>query len=323
MKATVRLRRRHHARHRAFLNEFFIKPAILTESKLFLTRSEFSQACNAAAPNYSDEMTSDRSATNYRKLANTAPDRTTERPALAGLAEFAAKNAARHQRRVWSRRVTSWGHHGSAGLTKVTAAVLAAAYPEPGAQVVDLGCGNGQIGLPLAKAGAEVLAVDVSPMMIRSLRAEAQRQHLPTLRGLATPIEELALPPESIDLIVSSYALHHLRDADKARLISSAAGWLRPGGRIVIADMMFGRGGTSRDRQIIRAKVSAMARKGVGGWWRIAKNAARYLLRVQERPISVDAWTSMLADAGFTAITATPIVAEACMVTAERPERPA
>lgn len=250
-------------------------------------------------------MTSDRSATDTHALA-----------------EFATRNAARRQRSVWSRRVASWDQHGSAGLTKVTAAVLDAARTEPGTQVVDLGCGNGQIGLPLAKSGASVLAVDVSPMMIRSLEAEAKRQHLPTLHSLATPIEELALPSESVDLVVSSYALHHLRDADKARLVSSAAGWLRPGGRIVIADMMFGRGGSSRDREIIRSKVTALARKGVGGWWRIAKNAARYLLRVQERPVSVDAWTSMLAAAGFTAITATPIVAEACMVTARRPERP-
>lgn len=202
----------------------------------------------------------------------------------------------------------------------MTLAVLESAHTGPGTQVVDLGCGNGQIGLPIAKSGAQVLAVDVSPAMIRSLQAEARRQHLPTLHGLATPIEELALPPDSIDLIVSSYALHHLRDADKARLVSSAAEWLRPGGRIVIADMMFGRGGSSRDREIIRSKISALARKGVGGWWRIAKNAVRYQLRVQERPVPAGAWTSMLEAAGFTAITVTPIVAEACMVAAQRPE---
>lgn len=177
--------------------------------------------------------------------------------------------------------------------------------------------------VPADWSDASVLAVDVSPAMIRSLQAEAKHQHLPTLRGLATPIEELALPPDSIDLVVSSYALHHLRDADKARLISSAAKWLRPGGRVVIADMMFGRGGSSRDREIIRSKVSALARKGIGGWWRIAKNTARYLLRVREMPVSAEAWTSMLAAAGLTAITVTPIVAEACLVTAQRPELPA
>lgn len=296
-----------------------MKPAILTGSELFLTRSEFSELCDAVGQNYSGEMTLNRSAADRRTLDDpSARDRASAQSPARALAEFATKNAVRRQRSVWSRRVASWDQHGSAGLAKVTAAVLDAAHTEPGARVVDLGCGNGQIGLPLAKSGANVLAVDVSPTMIRSLLAQAQRQNLLTLHGLATPIEDLALPPDSIDLIVSSYALHHLRDADKARLISSAAGWLRPGGRIVIADMMFGRGGSSRDREIIRSKVSALAKKGIGGWWRIAKNAARYLLRVQERPVSIEAWTSMLAAAGFTAITATPIVAEACLVMAQR-----
>ncbi len=267
-------------------------------------------------------MTSDKS-TGYRKELDDAQarGRVADQPAARALADFATRNAVRRQRNVWSRRVASWDQHGSSGLTKVTAAVLEAAGTAPGARVVDLGCGNGQIGLPLARDGASVLAVDVSPVMIKSLQAEAQRQRLQTLHGLATPIEELVLPSASVDLVVSSYALHHLRDADKARLISSAAGWLRPGGRIVIADMMFGRGGSSRDRQIIRSKVSILARKGIGGWWRIAKNAVRYMVRVQERPVSAEAWKSMLVAAGFTAITVTPIVAEACMITARRPER--
>jgi len=170
--------------------------------------------------------------------------------------------------------------------------------------------------------GAQVLAVDVSPAMIRRLQSEARRLDVTRLEGLAMPIEELALPSASVDLIVSSYALHHLRDADKARLVSAAFSWLRPGGRLVIADMMFGRGASSRDRAIIKSKVAALARKGPGGWWRIAKNGARYLLRVQERPVSMDTWTAMLTRSGFTEVSATTIVAEAGIVTGRRPERP-
>jgi len=238
------------------------------------------------------------------------------------LARVATDSAVRRQRRVWSGRVASWDRHGSAGLAAVTAAVLDVADVTPDAQVVDLGCGTGQISLPLAGRGARVLAVDVSPAMIRQLRAQATQAGVTSLEGLAMPIEDLSLPEGSADLVVSSYALHHLRDADKARLVSAAFGWLRPGGRLVIADMMFGRGGSARDRVIIRSKVSALARKGPGGWWRIAKNAARYLLRMHERPVSMDTWTAMLARSGFTAITATTIVAEAGLVAGRRPEGP-
>jgi 2-polyprenyl-3-methyl-5-hydroxy-6-metoxy-1,4-benzoquinol methylase len=238
------------------------------------------------------------------------------------LARFATEHAVRRQRRVWSGRVVSWDQHGSAGLTKVTEALLAAAPVTPQTVAVDLGCGNGQVSLPLARQGTKVLAVDVSPAMVRHLQAQAQAEDLPTLEAVAVPIEELVLPARSVDLVVSSYALHHLRDPDKAQLVAAAAGWLRPGGRLVIADMMFGRGASSRDRAIIRAKLATLARKGPGGWWRIVKNAVRYALRIQERPVSMEAWIAMFTKAGFTGITAETVVAEAGLVTGRIPESP-
>lgn len=235
------------------------------------------------------------------------------------LARFATERAVRRQHRVWSGRVASWDQHGSAGLGRVTAAIIAQAGVSPDDRVVDLGCGTGQISLPLAQRGAQVLAVDVSSAMIGRLRSEAGRLGVTTLDGLAMPIEEVVLAPQSVDLVVSSYALHHLRDADKARLVTAAYCWLRPGGRLVIADMMFGRGASGRDRAIIRSKVAALARKGPGGWWRIAKNAARYLLRVQERPVSMETWTRLLEHSGFAGVTASTIVAEAGIVAGHRP----
>jgi SAM-dependent methyltransferase len=156
--------------------------------------------------------------------------------------------------------------------------------------------------------------------MVRRLQTQARSHGAGTLDGLAMPIEDLTLPAQSVDLVVSSYALHHLRDADKARLVSAACGWLRPGGRLVVADMMLGRGTSAADRAIIRSKLAALAAKGPGGWWRIAKNAARYLLRVQERPVSMSRWVSMLSRAGFAGVTAAAIRAEAGLVTGRRPE---
>lgn len=253
-------------------------------------------------------------------------DRGTAGPArrqqASALADFATRRATSRQRRIWSGRVGSWDTHGTAALTSVTAAVVAVANARPGLTVVDLGCGNGQVSIPLARQGADVLAVDVSPAMADSLRAEAKRQGLTALTVIAAPVEELDLPAGSVDLVVSSYALHHLRDADKARLVRTASRWLRPGGRLIIADMMFGRGGSTRDRAIIRSKLTALARKGPGGWWRIIKNIARYLLRVQERPISMQAWTDLLTQAGFAQVTASAIVAEAGLVTGHTPGGP-
>ena len=71
--------------------------------------------------------------------------------------------------------------------------------------------------------------------------------------------------------------------------------------------MMFGRGGSQRDRQILHQKVVALAAKGPGGWWRIAKNLARYGLGVgQEHPATPEFWQAALRDAGFTDVVSSP-----------------
>ena len=137
-----------------------------------------------------------------------------------------------------------------------------------------------------------------------------------------TDLKDFRLPPAYADLIVSSYALHHLADADKRALTAHAAQGLRPGGRLVIADMMFGRGGSRRDRAILRQKVAALAAKGIGGWWRIAKNLARYGLRVgSEHPATPEFWQQALRDAGLAEVCFQPVAAEAGIVSGIRPRR--
>ncbi len=224
-------------------------------------------------------------------------------------------NIAR-QRRFWDRNASSWDHHAgdSPGLVKVVERVVAEGAPAAGERVVDLGCGSGQLALRIAPVVASVVAVDVSPAMIGLLEQNARAAGIANVEGRAVPIEHLDLEAESVDLVVSNYVLHHLRDEDKAAAVRQAAGWLRPGGRLVVGDMMLGRGGDARDREIIASKVLLMLRKGPGGWWRIAKNAGRFLFRVQERPVSMDRWVEMFRSAGLVEVRAVPVVNEAAVV---------
>lgn len=230
-----------------------------------------------------------------------------------------------HQRRVWTKRATSWDanyhpdHADNPALGRVVAAVVAAGGAGPTTTVVDLGAGSGQLSIPLARQAGRVLAVDISPTMIDLLRANALSAGITNIEARVSPIEALDIPPASIDLVVSNYALHHLRDPDKAAAIKAAAGWLRPGGRMVIGDMMFGRGASSRDREIIASKASAMLAKGPAGWWRLGKNAFRFVARVQERPISMGRWVEIFIGAGLTEVSASPVVAEAAIVSGVRP----
>jgi hypothetical protein len=98
-------------------------------------------------------------------------------------------------------------------------------------------------------------------------------------------------------------------------LVERARTWLTPGGRLVIADMMFGRGRTPRDRAIIRQKVRALVGKGPGGTWRIVKNLVRFeLRRGTELPAAPGSWVKALERAGFTSVEYRAIVAEAGLV---------
>jgi 2-polyprenyl-3-methyl-5-hydroxy-6-metoxy-1,4-benzoquinol methylase len=228
---------------------------------------------------------------------------------------------ASSQRRRWSRRAVSWDREARAnpGLTSVVAAVVAEARVRPGMRVADLGCGTGQVALPLARMGADVIAVDISEAMIALLRANAVHEGLHHVSGIVSELERLSLPVASLDVVVSNYALHHLADGEKRRLVERAATWLRPGGRIVIGDMMFGRGANAHDRAIILEKAAALLRKGPGGCWRLAKGAWRFGARTSERPLPPVTWVRLLEDAGFEDVAARKVVSEAWIVCGAAP----
>lgn len=231
----------------------------------------------------------------------------------------ARRAAIRTQRRRWRQAAPHWDDHAGADLGAVVEAVLAEASASGKVGLaVDLGAGTGALSVPLARRAERVIAVDVSEPMLTRLSARAAGEGARNIELAVGPIEELALEPSSVDLVVSNYALHHLLDADKALIVKRAATWLRPGGRIVIGDMMLGRGLTASDRQIIAGKVRALAAKGPGGWWRILKNSLRFLGRMSERPVPVERWEALLEEAGFEGVSSRRVVAEAAVVSGRK-----
>ncbi len=100
--------------------------------------------------------------------------------------------------------------------------------------VGDLGCGTGQVAASLAPFVGQVLAVDASaPMLTAARKRLAPFRNVEIRRG---ELEALPLDDASLDAAVLSLALHLA--PEPARVLAEAARVLRPGGRLLIVDMM-------------------------------------------------------------------------------------
>jgi demethylmenaquinone methyltransferase/2-methoxy-6-polyprenyl-1,4-benzoquinol methylase len=104
--------------------------------------------------------------------------------------------------------------------------VVAALELPPGARVLDVGCGTGDLGRELASAGHRPIGLDRSAGML----AAADRDH-PLVRadGEALPVADA-----SLDGIVSAFALRNVVDLEA--VLRACARALRPGGRLSVLD---------------------------------------------------------------------------------------
>ena len=225
-------------------------------------------------------------------------------------------------RRLWNGRVDQWSDTvaTSPAFARLRQRMLDLAAPTAADRCLDLGAGAGFLTLPLATRVASVLAVDLSPAMLESLRDQAA-QVTGTVTTQSADMARLDLPAASFDLIMSSYAMHYLVDEDKTALLLRMWDWLTPGGRVVISDMMLGRSLDRHHRQVLADKARAMLCRGPSGWWRLLKNIVRIGSgRGRLHPCAPEWWTQALQAAQYTAVRYEHVSSEAGIVVGTRPE---
>jgi ubiquinone/menaquinone biosynthesis C-methylase UbiE len=111
---------------------------------------------------------------------------------------------------------------------------LLPALLDPDVAVGDLGCGSGRLAATIAPYARSVVAVDASPEMLEVARARlAGFGNVEIRQGR---IEELPLASGSLDLALVVHLLHHVDDPSAA--LAEVARVLRPGGRVVVADVL-------------------------------------------------------------------------------------
>jgi ArsR family transcriptional regulator len=102
--------------------------------------------------------------------------------------------------------------------------------------IADLGAGEGTLSQLLATTAVRVIAVDNSEKMVE-YGANLAREH--GFANLEYRLGDMQTPPieaASVDLAIFSQALHHA--SQPGRAIAGAHGILKPGGRLVILDLL-------------------------------------------------------------------------------------
>ena len=105
------------------------------------------------------------------------------------------------------------------------------------ANVLDIGIGTGVLACKLYDGGNRITGIDFSKAMLEKAKEKMPNATLIECdfsRGLPNEILD-----KTYDFIVSTYAMHHLADADKIPFILSTLKLLRDDGLIIIGDVSF------------------------------------------------------------------------------------
>jgi ubiquinone/menaquinone biosynthesis C-methylase UbiE len=208
----------------------------------------------------------------------------------------------------------------SPGFRQLRDRILDLAEPQAEHTVIDIGSGTGLLTLAFAERTTHVWAIDSSRAMNDYLRVKALSAGLGNVETVLASAVSLPLVEGLADLVVSNYCFHELRHTDKQLALAEAMRVLKPGGRLVIGDMMFSFNPMQpRDRSVVSAKLRTLARRGVPGVARLLKNVARQASGTGEHPANAAWWRKALKQTDFERIEIEILSHEGGIASAETP----
>lgn len=153
-------------------------------------------------------------------------------------------DANKVQEDFWTGEVgRQWlAHEAELDMMSVAArdGLLALADPQPGQQVLEIGCGGGGLAVELAQRvlpGGSVLALDIAGPMLSAARARGAAAGLTNLTFRQADAQTASLPEAAFDLALSHFGIMFF--ADPVAAFANIRRSLRPGGRL--AFVCFGR----------------------------------------------------------------------------------
>lgn len=105
-----------------------------------------------------------------------------------------------------------------------------------GKSVLDVGCGDGQNSVLLAKLGALVTGIDISPKSIELAQKKAEISGVKNAtRFICSPVEGAEIPSHSFDVIWGDAILHHLIE-NLELVLPQLVRWAKPGAVMIFSE---------------------------------------------------------------------------------------
>jgi arsenite methyltransferase len=126
---------------------------------------------------------------------------------------------------------------------------------QPGEVVLDLGSGGGiDVILSAKRVGptGKAYGLDMTDEMLAMARENQKKASIENVEFLKGAIENIPLPENSVDVIISNCVIN--LSADKDRVLREAFRVLKPGGRLAVSDI------------VVRGEVPADIRKSMELW---------------------------------------------------------
>ncbi len=112
-------------------------------------------------------------------------------------------------------------------------------YIQPGQQVLEIGCGTGAMALRMAEKGAQVCAIDVSPVMLAEAQHKVARHGLDervTLVQMDAGAIDERLSDHKFDLVIASLVFSEMPESTQEYVLQACSLLLEPGGKLLIVD---------------------------------------------------------------------------------------
>lgn len=133
--------------------------------------------------------------------------------------------------------------------------------------LIDLGAGTGTFALAAAPYCKRVVAVDVSPVMLTSMKTKCAEATVENVECVHAGFLSYDHQGEPADFVYSRHALHHLPDFFKALALQRIAAMTKPGSVLFIRDLIYSFEPQEMD-QHIEGWLAGAAESAAKGWTR-------------------------------------------------------